>query len=93
MANMTTKFMLPFPNGSCFACISSQKLLNMMTSSNGDIFRITGHLRGKFTGHRWIPCTKASDAELWVNNGWVNNREAGDLRRYRAHYDVPVIRY
>ena len=21
-------------------------------------------------------------------NGWVNNREAGDLRRYRAHYDV-----
>ena len=24
-------------------------------------------------------------------NGWVNNREAGDLRRYRAHYDVIVI--
>ena len=21
-------------------------------------------------------------------NGWENNREAGDLRRYRAHYDV-----
>ena len=21
-------------------------------------------------------------------NGWVNNREAGDLRRYRAHYDA-----
>ena len=21
-------------------------------------------------------------------NGWINNREAGDLRRYRAHYDV-----
>ena len=26
----------------------------------------------------------------WVN-GWVNIREAGDLRRYRAHYDVPVV--
>ena len=25
-------------------------------------------------------------------NGWVNNREAGDLRRYRAHYDVIVMR-
>ena len=25
-------------------------------------------------------------------NGWVNNREAGDLRRHRAHYDVIVIR-
>ena len=24
-------------------------------------------------------------------NGWVNNREAGDLRRYRAHYDVTVM--
>ena len=26
----------------------------------------------------------------WIN-GWVNNREAGDLRRYRAHYDVIVM--
>ena len=24
-------------------------------------------------------------------NGWVNNREAGDLRRYRTHYDVIVM--
>ena len=24
-------------------------------------------------------------------NGWVNNREAGDLRHYRAHYDVIVM--
>ena len=24
-------------------------------------------------------------------NGWVNNREAGDLRRYRRHYDVIVM--
>ena len=29
------------------------------------IFRVTGHLCGEFTGHRWIPNTKASDAELW----------------------------
>ena len=26
----------------------------------------------------------------WIN-GWVINREAGDLRRRRAHYDVTVI--
>ena len=26
----------------------------------------------------------------WVH-GWVNNREAGDLRRYRDHYDVIVM--
>ena len=36
----------------------------MMTSSNGDIFRVTGPLCGEFTGHRWIPRTKAIDAEL-----------------------------
>ena len=52
---------------------------------------------GEFTGHRWIPLTKASDAELlWVfsifawKDDWVNNGEAGDLRRNRAHYDVTV---
>ena len=28
---------------------------------------------------------------VWIN-GLVNNREAGDLRRYRAHYDVTVMR-
>ena len=37
----------------------------MMTSSNGNIFRVTGHLCGKFTGPRWISRTMASDAELW----------------------------
>ena len=26
----------------------------------------------------------------WINS-WVNNREAGDLRRYRTHYDVSVV--
>ena len=24
-------------------------------------------------------------------NGWVNNGEAGDLRRHRAHYDVTIM--
>ena len=27
---------------------------------------------------------------VWIN-GWVNNREAGDLRRHRGHYDVNVM--
>ena len=39
--------------------------VSMMTSSNGNIFRVTGTLCGEFTGHRWIPITKASDAERW----------------------------
>ena len=27
---------------------------------------------------------------VWINC-WVNNREAGDLRRYGTHYDVTVM--
>ena len=27
---------------------------------------------------------------VWIND-WVNNREAGDLRRYRAHCDVIIM--
>ena len=49
---------------------------------------------------RWIPHTKASDAELrcfssiyvWIN-GWANNREAGDLRPHRGHYDVSAMMF
>ena len=29
---------------------------------------------------------------VWIN-GWINNHEAGDFRRYRAHYDVTVMSY
>ena len=39
---------------------------SMVTSSNGNIFRVTGPLCGEFTGHRWIPRTKASDADFDV---------------------------
>ena len=53
---------------------------------------------GEFTGHQWIPHTKAGDAELWSfffiyawTHSWVNNGNAGDLRRYRTHYDVTVM--
>ena len=68
----------------------------MMTSSNENLFRVTGHLCGEFTGPRWFPHTKASDAELWCLlcvwiNGFVNSREAGDLRCYCAHCGVTVM--
>ena len=69
-----------------------------MTSSNGNSFRVTGPLCGEFTGQRWIPLTRASDAVLWCFlwsapwiNAWVNNLKAGHLRCHRAHYDVIVL--
>ena len=70
----------------------------MITYSNGNIFRVTGPLYGELIGYRWIPTTKASDTELWCFlwsapwiNGCINNRDTGDLRRHRAHYDVIVM--
>ena len=36
----------------------------MMTSSNGNIFCVTGILWGEFPCHRWIPLTKANGAVL-----------------------------
>ena len=69
----------------------------MMTSSNGNIFRVTGHFCGEFTGPRWIPrqwrgALMFSLIYVWINDR-VNNRETGDLRRYRAHYYVIVMNF
>ena len=51
------------------------KWIIVMTSSNGNIFRVTDHLCGEFTVHRWIPRTKASDAELMFSLiGALNKR-------------------
>ena len=55
-------------NYSLSCCLWSticQNSICMMTSSNGNVFCVTGHLCGEFTGHRWVPRKKASDAELW----------------------------
>ena len=69
----------------------------MMTSSNGNIFRVTGPLCGEVTGpgdspHKgqWRGALMFSFICVWIND-WVNNREAGDLRRYSGHYDVIVM--
>ena len=69
----------------------------MMTSSNGNIFRVTGPLCGEFTGPGEFPAQRpmmqSVDVffDLCLNNDWVNNLEAGDLRCHRAHYDIIVM--
>ena len=71
----------------------------MMTTSNENIFRVTGPLCGEFTAQRavnsphkgqWRGALMFSLICAWINV-WVNNGEAGDLRRHRAHYDVIVM--
>ena len=82
-----------------------QRVIFMMTSSNGNIFRATGHLCGEFTGelrgiHR-SPVNSPHKGQ-WRGafvfllicvgiNDWINNLEAGDLRRHLGHYDVNVM--
>ena len=51
---------------------------------------LLGICTGNFPVQR--PVTRSFD--VWINawiNDWVNSREAGDLRRRSAHYDVIVI--
>ena len=60
----------------------------------------TGHLYGEFTGPRspvnslhkgqWRGAFMFSLICTWIKR-WVNNLDVGDLRRYRAHYDVIVM--
>ena len=60
---------------------------SMIKSSNGNMFHVTGPLCGEFTGHQWIPLTKASGVELW----FFFDLDAGDLRHHRAHYGITVM--
>ena len=55
----------------------------MMTSSNGNV--LNSPHKGQWRG-AWM----FSLISVLIN-GWVNNREAGDQRRYHAHYDVIVM--
>ena len=53
---------------------------DMMTSSDGNIFRVTGPLCGELTGDRSIPRTKASDVELccflWSTSKWRLSKQS-----------------
>ena len=65
-----------FAQGHCpangFSALNTSKAVKgVMRFSHDDvikwkIFLVTGPLGGEFTGHWWIPLTKASDAELFL---------------------------
>ena len=61
------------------------------------MFRVTGFcagnspVTGEFPSHRqWRGALMFSLIYVWTN-GWINNQDAGDLRRHRAHYDVTAM--
>ena len=68
-----------------------------MTSSNGNIFHITGPLCGEFTGICEFPSQRpvAQSFDVFFDLG-LDKRlsktwDASDLRCLRAHYDVIVM--
>ena len=68
---------------------------SMMTPSNGNIFPrdwpfVWGIHRSPVNSPHKGQWRGALIFSLIINN-WVNKREAGDLRRYGAHYDVIVM--
>ena len=88
------------PHGIFCVYVSTEVLMTssiMMTSSNGNISALlaicagNSPVTGEFPPQR--PVTRSFDVSLiyaWIY-GWVNNGEAGDLWRHRAHYDVTVM--
>ena len=62
------------------------------------VFALLALCAGESTGHRrisplkgqWRGALTFSLICTWTK-GWVNSRDAGDLRYYRAHYDVIVM--
>ena len=66
-----------------------------MTSSKGNIFRVTDPLCVEFTGHRWITCTKASDAELCITsltNVFSTVYSDADPWKYQSSASLALVR-
>ena len=51
-------------------------------------FRVTDPLWEESTGHRWIPLTKASDAELWCFL-WSAPEQTVEQKSRRLWFDTP----
>ena len=73
----------------------SQQCNDMMTSSNGNIFCVTGPLCREFTGEFPSQRPMTRDCNFFFiyawTKGWVNNWDAIGLRHHCTHYDVTVM--
>ena len=87
-----------YVRGSCFVMGCCDLALNdftMMTSSNGNIYRVTGPLCGEFTGPGEIPAqrpvTRSFDVFFDLRPNKRLSKQPWGLRRHRCHYDVNVM--
>ena len=79
--------------GSCLYCVSrwrhQMETFSALLAFCGGIHRspVTSPYKGQWRGDLMFSLIRA-----WIN-GWVNDREACDLRRHRTHYDATVMRF
>ena len=78
-------------------CICKKLHWHTMTSSNETFSVLLAFVRGihRWPVHsphkvQWLGAFIFSLIYAWTNV-WANNRDAGDLRRHRTHYDVTVM--
>ena len=98
MSLFLTKVWNQFPK----LCPTNREKLIRMTSWNKNILRVTGLCAGNspVTGEfpppppppqgQWRGALMFSLICAWTDD-WVNNRNAGDLRRHGAHYNVTIM--
>ena len=105
--NCEYRFYLLYNNSACYE-LSHLIIypMTMMTSSNGNIFRVTGHLCGKFTGpgefHAQRPVTRSFDVffDLRPNKrlskqwwGWWFETLSSPLWRHCNAYSSLALRW
>ena len=96
--NETQRALLGHTNGNIkMRSPSAAVMLTMVAAATMETFSAlqaicvgNSPVTGEFPAQR--PVTR-SFGVFFDLNGWVNNGEAGDLRRHRDHYDVTVMRF
>ena len=95
--SITFRGLLPFHGRSTFlrfGCLPGAHSIrwfffhSMMTSSNGNIFRVIGPLCGEIIGHRWIPPQRPVTRSFDVFFDLRLNKRLSKLSRHRW-FDMP----
>ena len=92
-ANISLRFTTWLTHGSLLVLLSNAWWRHQMETFSALLALCAGNSpvpvnslhKGQWRGALMFPLICA-----WIHD-WVNNREAGDLRRYRGHYDVNVM--
>ena len=94
-ARITYLFLYPWCHGNCYYCVVvHDDVIKWKHFPRNWPFVREIHRSPVNFPHKgqWRGALMFSLIYAWIND-WVNNREAGDLRRQHGHYDVIVMMY